>query len=220
MVCVGLVLAGCAIGPDVRPATVPAPGGGEGVVELPDILPEGVHEGGFVVSVGDGEGEPAAYSLRPVPSEPGRWRLEIEGWRVSELTRAQDGSVLVVRNVDVRERVALDYDPPILLVPSAMAAGLPLEGSSRMRVLDAESGAERDAGDCRWRIELVEPAGADGVFELRTTLRIELRLAVADVGIESSYQAGRGLAGERVDRRTRALGLFPMNLLQHYERID
>jgi hypothetical protein len=161
--------------------------------------------------------EPAYTAHVSVEPEADHWRTTIETLYSSTFSQRDDGAIQTLRDEDAADSVAVDYDPPFVALPPRMIVGRPFEGFCRVRITDLDSGADRDAGTCTYRIELLgrrrvsTPAGRVDGYLVRTTRHLKLRLAEARVTTDAVYLPGRGIVREQTHQVTRVLGLFDMH---------
>ena len=140
------------------------------------------------------------------------WVLEIEGLRRSHYAIDAEGNVVVTRDEDLTERVAVDYTPGVIVLPRAADAAVDREVAMVVRHL--HNGSERDRGVCRYSVlpmgnrDVATPAGGYAATLFRVRRSIDLRLADATVDAVTAWSSGLGIVAEHVERDVRPLGVF------------
>lgn len=141
------------------------------------------------------------------------WSLNVEDLREIQF-RASNGRVMVTRDVDVKENVRVDYDPPLEFLKPSLAKNQPINGESTMIVRNRKTGSIRDQGTCVYQVTLVGKKQIDtelgklDVQHIRMTRKIKLNLAQVDITIDQLRHATFGLIRSYTVRQTKALGLF------------
>lgn len=169
--------------------------------------------------------EPAYTASVSIEPEADHWRTTIETLYSSTFRQGGGGAIETLRDEDVADSVAVDYEPPLVALPPRMIVGRPFEGSCRVRVTDLRSGADRDDGTCTYRIEVLgwrraTPSGRFDAYLVRTTRHLKLRRAEARVTTDAVYLPGRGMIRESVHQVTRVLGLLDMEKRHDVRLID
>jgi hypothetical protein len=141
------------------------------------------------------------------------WTSQTEKVRTTTLV-VDDGAIAVVRDIERDDDADVRYEPAILMLPAKLEQGKPVTAEAKMTVHDGDGDGIKARGTCRVKIELLgmrsvtTPAGEFECHVIRTTRTIRLDLAHVDVVIHAAYSPEHGLVRERIERHTKALGLF------------
>lgn len=141
------------------------------------------------------------------------WRLVIEGKRTTYIKLDEDDHFVITREDDAEEGVSVKYDPPLVMLPDTLDHGEPFEGKSRMTVTNLKDGSSKAKGSCTYTVELlaeqrlITPAGTFDVHLVKTTRKMKLTLATAEVTTITAYAPHRGMVAELNEQVTRPLGL-------------
>jgi len=182
-----------------------------GAVTATQLLPPQSREATFAWTDGPAQGQTCGLQFEP--SDAGAFIATLEDQNVSRLEQ-MGGAWLLTGEDDLDEQVTITYDPPLLVLPAEMKVGEPFATECNMTVRNLDSGAPRDRGTCAVEIELlgrrtIDVAGvAAEVFVVRSTRRLDLKLADVTVTITTSYQPQVGVVAEHVHRHVKAIGLF------------
>lgn len=179
------------------------------------------------VRVLEGPGEGGTLTQRMAEDEDGdRWLLTVDGRQRVHLELGEAGEVLVVREDDFEQNVAVHYEPALVLLPATLERDAVHEQTVEVTVRRLDRGTVRDRGSCDYRLEVggVGPlnveAGQLRGYALRQQRELDLNLAQASVAIETVYVPEMGRAAWRVDRHTRALGVWTSRRQSAYELVE
>jgi hypothetical protein len=151
---------------------------------------------------------------------------EGDGWKettqgVHAMVMHEDaGALVMTREEDVEENVAITYDPPFVLLPREVAMGKKVEGMTTMTVKNLKTGSKRDSGPCQYTVELLgtqtieTPGGTFEAYVFKTVRQIDLSLAKVTVTIHTAHVPYKGIVMTRVERHTKAVGIFSMNAVE------
>ncbi len=138
-----------------------------------------------------------------------RWRYELEATRVVFFEITENGDLTVTHEQDLEENVDVRYTPALVMLPQTLSVGQPLEDACDVVITNLKTGGIRDRGRCVYTRELIGPAAEQpNTWLVRCNRTLDLRLAKADVTIETVYLPGEGMVTERVAQETKPLGLF------------
>lgn len=147
------------------------------------------------------------------PVDQGLWKEVEPGVHVSYM-RHDRGNLVVTRDEEAGDNVAVMYDPPLVLLSGDLELGKPMRLQTRMTVLNLATSAQREAGLCRYTLEFLgrqkfdTPVGTFDAFVVRSVRHIDLSLAKVDVTLTIGYVPGVGVVYSRIEQTTKALGLF------------
>lgn len=201
--------------PATAPTTAPAPAATTGPAQA-------IHAGDLFVlrrlagayDITRNEATTSAVPFTLEPHAQGGWVLSVGELRRIYLSAQADGSVVVAREEDSRENVAVTYTPTLRMLPSRLTPHHVEEFDCQMVVRDLKDQSVRDKGDCRYSVEYLgeqrvqTPAGEFTAHMVRSTRQMNLNLASVRVTILSAYVPQRGNVLERVEETRRMLGLF------------
>lgn len=144
-----------------------------------------------------------------------RWRYELEATHVVFFEVTENGDLTVTHEQDLGENVDVRYTPALVMLPGTLRIGQPLEDACDVVVTNLKTGGIRDRGRCVYTRELIGPAAErPDTWLVRCTRTLDLRLARADVTIETTYLPGEGMETERVAQETKPLGLFTIKKVE------
>lgn len=141
------------------------------------------------------------------------------------LRQADNGDLVIFREDDARQQVRIDYDPAIVMLPARITPTSRPHGQVKMIVHNLSNGKVRDQGTCDYtiapigQVRVKTPAGVYETYHLRTTRKINLHLANAEVTLDTSYAPGVGQVAQVVKQHTQALGLFGSDSTQQSLRV-
>ncbi len=151
-----------------------------------------------------------------------RWSTDESVWNQMTETLGEsiyrigpNGSIRLVADNDSAEEVEVRYDPPMHARPPQTTLGSRASAKSTMTVYNLD-GSVRDKGTCEYTVESLgtrkveTPAGMFDTVVVRTTRKIDLKLATVQVVIDTAIAPGVGMVAENVRQNIRALGLFPI----------
>ncbi len=171
----------------------------------------------------DGRRKGQIFTWRFERGTDNTWNDVDEGMHTMVI-REKDGAILVVREEDSDEKVRIEYDPPLELLPAKLEVGKPRETKCRMSVYDLATGNLREEGDCVHVVEYLGrqkrriAAGEVDACRTRAVRRMQLKLAQVEVVIEVAAVPGQGKIWSRIERDTRALGLFSVKSAEEMNR--
>lgn len=196
-----------------------------------------IADGGRLTRVEQVEAEPAppASPAPPAPSAPdapapaasaqglapgqGGERPDESSRRVLELALADDGTLRLLRTVEAGEDAVTVFDPPMLVLPTRLAAGAVHEHALQMVVRSAGAGEAGDAGAIKsqgpatrrvtieGRQRIATPAGEVTAWRVLGELAAQLGPAQVRVTTRSWYAPGRGLLAEETLERVTVFGV-------------
>ncbi len=184
------------------------------MVNASDLMPLGESE--RAVTVTDRGAERSAVDrIERVPGEEQIiYRRVVDGFCLVDLVKQEDGSVAVVREVELGEARRVTYDPPLLMVPAVLHSGETVEATSHARVYDHESGTLQAEGEVTATYRLLdetdEQAGLNVDVTIQTDRRYRLPLTIVDMRLTTTYAPGEGPIAGRVVRTVKLLGLIPL----------
>ena len=195
-----------------------------GPVLARELLPLRQMTGEFWVRSDRGPDRTVSYSLK---SDDGQlWIETLEHLQVTVLKLTPEGGVAINHEIAFDERVRVEYDPPLLLLPPLLERGKPVETICRMTVLNLSDGQLRESGQVVYTVELIggqtieSHDGRDNAFVLTMKREIQLLTARSTVFIRAAYVPGKGLVAEHVVRETKILGMISTRQEQYRRRVS
>ncbi len=161
----------------------------------------------------DGEA-PIPVASQTSPRDPG-WRETTGSWSSVDIVVDGDGALTTAEEHDLRNRVIVRYNPPLVLLPGRLVLNEAASGQSQVHVTNQKNDATRDRGTCRYDVVLAgrqrveTPAGAFDAYIVKTTRVLDLNLAHATVTWWSAYVPRKGLVAQYQTEEVRIMKLFP-----------
>lgn len=180
------------------------------------------HSGTLDQSVNRGQPRAVSFTLEQTTAK--HWRLDLAGVRVIHMHELDDGSIVVTREEEIAEGVAVDYDPPLTMLPPVVSMGELVKQKSRMTVTNLTTGSPRDEGWCEYELELLGTREMKTFMGNRDTYVVEnrrdigLKLAAVQLVMRTAYVPGRGFEAEWVYRTTRPMRLFEIKQTERLVR--
>lgn len=212
LVAFSLTLAACQKSPRLTdpPAVTTRPGQTFTALDLQPL-----REGTWLFEVTEGPRTGRELTATIQSDGPNRWRYELEDTRVVFLEVNADGGIVVPREQDLEENVEVTYTPALVMLPGKFTVGEPHKDECGVAITNLKTGEIRDRGRCAYTRELIGPAaGMPNAWLVRGTRHLDLGLATADIVIETTYIPGQGTETERVEQKTRPLGLFTIKKVE------
>jgi hypothetical protein len=181
--------------------------------------------GTAVVRVTDHKGEQHDQPDTIDPIGPGRWRMQVAGFWIVDVKREPDGTVSILREVELDEARRVEYDPPLPLLPASLTFDNPIEHITEARVYDHDNGTLQSQGTCTavYRLlgsKIISLPGAEvNAIILQTDRRFDLPWVQVDLHILAAYVPGEGVVAWQTRRDIRLLGLLPISREQRVVRV-
>ena len=176
----------------------------------------------YLVTEGPQKGEQVPFTFE---QRGDQWILTKEEMARHELHRDRQGNLLVDRETDFREGRQIEYNPPIMLLPSTVDSRTSVTGTTRVIVRNTRGSSVKYRGSCHWQLDFIGlgsidmPGGTLPVYRLRTTREIRLSLAQISMTIDFEYVRGIGMVATGIDQVIRALGLFTNREIWRLEQL-
>lgn len=129
-------------------------------------------------------GDTLELDLERVDAEQGLWELERPDRRIEYLRVDEAGNVVITAVDDLNHQVTTLYDPPMVLVPTALAPGEAKQFTSRVTIVRRDNRAiVRDQGEATKTIthqadqRVTTPTGEYTAHQLKVVMDTTLRLA-------------------------------------------
>lgn len=169
----------------------------------------------FKVIEGERKGEVLTMSLsRADRGEAGRWVLELEGQNRVFLRRNDAGAIVIERIELLDQNKAVEYDPPVRLLPDRLRPGEEYSTESRAVIYNLETGERTREGRATHRARRVAtatfdtPAGKMRGYLVGLVHEIDLDLANLRIVLQSGYTDEHALVYRRIESTVEKLGLF------------
>ena len=165
------------------------------------------------VTITTDNGEPTSQRMTWEKTDTG-WTRTITGHSIAYLWLGPDGSVVLPREDDLHEKVRVEYDPPLLVLPARLGEGEIKRVTSKVAVTVLETGAPRASGECVSTIaeiherQIKTPAGTVNAYVVRQVRSMSLSVAKVGVVIDTSYAQVGGLVEQEYWEARKMLGLF------------
>ena len=184
-------------------------------------MPLEARHGVYLVTEGPEKGKQVPFTFEPHGDQ---WVLTKDEMARHELHRDRQGNLLVDRETDFREGRQIEYNPPIMLLPSTVDSRTSVTGTTRVIVRNTRGSSVKYRGSCHWQLDFIGlgsidmPGGTLPVYRLRTTREIRLSLAQISMTIDFEYVRGIGMVATGIDQVIHSLGLFTQRNLWHLEQ--
>jgi hypothetical protein len=182
-----------------------------------DIWPLAASETRFAISGDNAAGQGTTHIVQRAASDFGATvAIEESGYRTEYLSRDDDGGIRLHAVHDETEHALTLFEPPLLLAPSLLQPGEPVESEAKMRILDArDRGKQRERGaatrtmtythDARLQVGQREVVAA----QLEIHFTADLRFADADERTTMFVTRDGGLIVQHSEEKVTILGAFP-----------
>ncbi|MEQ9455379.1 MAG: hypothetical protein RLN76_12410 [Phycisphaeraceae bacterium] len=128
----------------------------------------------------------------------------LKGVRESTWVQGGDGGWALAEDVDHAEKVRLEYEPALGVVPAELSPGQQLKAEGRVRILRLEDGSQREAGSYT-SVLTVEPTASG--FTLKEERTLDLNLATVDINLETVYDGRNGFINQITLVKTSVFGV-------------
>lgn len=169
------------------------------------------------------------------------WQWAMGSVSTTMVYAADDGSRVAVSEASAEDGVVVHYETPLVFLPHGIGraetpsdandASEPdarhrYEGQTRVRVVDAKSGDQRESGECRYTVEALGQQRirlGDQVVTaiiIRERRHLKLNMAESDVVITTGYVPDQGPVVQTVDEATTVMGLVRTTRHRRLERTE
>lgn len=212
-----LVLAVFSYQPD---APAQEPEGKDQVMHPEHLFPLNQRKRTFRFTDGEKLDERLQLSLHRAPDEkPGQWVLEFSD--LSTIYLSVDAGRVMIKRLDLLpEGRAVEYDPPVRMLPAEIRPDVRIEEVSKAKIYDLETGELERKGTVRHEVQFASRSSFTtdvGVFEgYRIPIEQEINVPWASVRLEltGGYVPEVGLVYRRVDYTQSTLGFFGETIRQ------
>ncbi|MEK6617565.1 MAG: hypothetical protein AABY90_02610 [Nitrospirota bacterium] len=176
-----------------------------------ELMPLESRNGVYLVTEGSEKGTQVPFTFE---QHGNQWIFTKHQLATHELHRDSKGTLLIGREIDLREEREIKYLSPVVLLPAMVDSHTSLTGTTRVIVKSMRSSSAKYRGVCNWRLDFIgigaidTPDGVFPTYRLRATREIRLALAQISMTIDFEYARGKGMIATGVDQLIRSLGLF------------
>lgn len=180
-------------------------------VKAEQLMPLESSESVYLAKEGPDKGKKVPVTLE---RRDDRWVLTQKGLMWHELQRDTQGNILILREADLRHNRQIEYNPPIILLPSQVDSNTSLTGKTQITIKSVRTGSVIDRGDCEWRLDFVgiqsveTLVGTFPAYHLKATRHIRLALVKTLVTVDFDYAFGKGIIATGIEQVDRFFSLF------------
>ncbi len=157
------------------------------------------------------------------------WRMSVNGFWIVEARAEEDGSLVILSELEQAEARRVEYDPPLPLLPAELWTGQPVRYTSEAYLYNHDSGALEATGEvvATYRLlgkKVLSPGGLlpgdapeEAVYVVETERHYDMPLVAVQMKILSAYKPGSGPVAGRTTRTVKLFGLLP---IQHVISVE
>ncbi len=157
------------------------------------------------------------------------WRMTVSGYWIVEARAEEDGSLVILSELEQAEARRVEYDPPLPLLPAELWAGQPVRYTSEAYLYNHDSGALEATGEVVATYRLLGKkvlsqggllpgdAPEESVYVVEVERHYNMPLVGVQMKILSAYKPGSGPVAGRTTRTVKLFGLLP---IQHVISVE